>query len=108
MSRIISPHGPTQILIKFNEQTGLTSCDIVDSLGRPKLLPLQQVNTIFAQLIVQFSEDLRAKGPLGLQECGVYRLAQCMIRFLKDVAERLPETPAKTPAKTPAGNGKVV
>jgi hypothetical protein len=110
MSRIVSPHGPTQILITFNEQTGETRCDILDGLGRPKEIPFQQINAIFAQLIVKFSEDGKEKGLLGPQEFAVYRMAQSIIRFLKDMArsfvETSAETPAETPAKTAAGSGK--
>lgn len=102
MSRIISPHGPTRILITFNEQTGETTCEIQDALGRPKEMAFQQINVIFAQLIVQFSENGREKSLLGPEEFGVYRMAQAILRFMKDMRKSFSETPAKTPAETPA------
>jgi hypothetical protein len=88
MSRIISPHGPTTILITFHESTGATSCAIVDGAGRTKELPVYQVVAIFAQLITQFLADAARKGAFGPTEIPA-------------------ETPVETRAETPAGNGKV-
>jgi hypothetical protein len=65
MSRIISPHGPTQILILFEEETGSCACKILDSQGREKMLPVFQVVAVFAQLITQFLSDGAKRGLFG-------------------------------------------